>query len=111
MLASQILLTVIILFIFVKTLKNFFKKEEDKKFYFVWLVFWLIMLILINFTQILSFLAKKLGVGRGVDLAIYISIILIYYLIYFFFVKLRKIEKKITKITQKIALSSKTKTE
>lgn len=107
MLASQILLTIIILFIFTKTLTNLFTKKDDKRFYFIWLSFWLMALILINFTQILSSIAKKLGIGRGVDLAIYLAIILIYYLIYLFFIKIRNIEKKIIKLTQEISLTTK----
>lgn len=83
-----------------------FKKEKiiDKTFYFFWLGFWLVVLVLVNFTQILSYLAQLLGIGRGVDFAVYVSIIFIFNLLFVFFQKIKKIEKEITKIIREIAL-------
>lgn len=105
MLGSQIFLTAIIIFILIKTIISF-KKEKliDRSFYFLWTFFWIIVLILINFTQILSSLSKFLGIGRGVDFAVYTSIIFIFYLLFVFFQRVKKIEKEITKIVREIAI-------
>lgn len=106
MLASQIFLTIIIFFILFRTVLSF-KKEKlnDKKFYFLWIGFWLIVTVLVNFTQILSSLAKFLGIGRGVDLAVYTSIIVIFYLLFIFFQRIKKLEKEITKIVREMAVN------
>jgi hypothetical protein len=105
MLASQIFLSTIILFILVKTIVNLRREKLiDKTFYWLWIGFWLIVLFLIHFTGILSSLAHLLGIGRGVDLAVYTSIILIFYLLFMFFKRLNKIEKEITKIVRDIAM-------
>jgi hypothetical protein len=105
MLASQIFLSTIILFILVKTIVNLRREKLiDKTFYWLWIGFWLLVLFLIHFTGILSSLAHLLGIGRGVDLAVYTSIILIFYLLFVFFKRLNKIEKEITKIVRGIAV-------
>jgi len=105
MLASQIFLSTIIFFILVKTIVNLRREKLiDKTFYWLWIGFWLVVLFLIHFTGILSSLAHLLGIGRGVDLAVYTSIILIFYLLFVFFKRLNKIEKEITKIVRDIAM-------
>jgi hypothetical protein len=105
MLVSQIFLSTIILFILVKTIVNLRREKLiDKTFYWLWIGFWLVVLFLIHFTDILSSLAHLLGIGRGVDLAVYTSIILIFYLLFVFFKRLNKIEKEITKIVREIAM-------
>jgi hypothetical protein len=43
-------------------------------------------------------------VGRGVDLVIYISVLILFYLIFRTLVRLDKIEKDITKIVREVAL-------
>lgn len=105
MLASQIFLTIIIFFILFKTVLSFKKEKlDDKKFYFFWIGFWLIVTVLVNFTQILSSFAKFLGIGRGVDLAVYTSIIAIFYLLFIFFQRIKKLEREITKIVREITI-------
>lgn len=105
MFTSQIFISIIIFFILFRTFVAYKKeKVKDRIFYFFWIIFWLLALLLVSFTQILSSLAKILGIGRGVDLAVYISIILIFYLLFIFFVKIKKIEKDITKIVREIAI-------
>lgn len=104
MMGSQIILSIIIFFIILKTFRSYLIKKISSAFFILWLFFWLAVLFLIHYTAILSSIAKLLGIGRGVDLAIYTSIILIFYLLYVLFVRISEIEKKIEKIVRKEAL-------
>jgi len=105
MFASQIILSIIIFFFILKITFNFFvKKNINTKFFIFWFLLWFLGLIVINFTPLISFLAKKLGIGRGVDLAIYSSIILLFYLIYLINIEILEIKKKIEKLVRQIAL-------
>jgi hypothetical protein len=97
---------VIIFFIFKILLNYFFKKNISKKFFIFWIAFWFLVLIFINFTSLLSFLAKKLGIGRGVDLAVYTSIIFIFYVLYLINIEIEKINKKIEKLVREIAMKN-----
>lgn len=103
-LGSQLILSVLIIFIIVKTMISFKNKQISRLFFVLWNLFWLIVLYFIFYPGLLIGLAKKLGVGRGVDLAIYVSIIFLFYLIYKLFIKIEKIEKQITKIVREIAI-------
>ena len=110
MLASQVILSIIIIFFLLKITLNFFvKKNISSKFFIFWLILWLIGLLFINFTPLLSFLAKKLGIGRGVDLAVYTSIILIFYFLYLINVEIYELKKRIEKLVRNLALKNKKK--
>lgn len=105
-LGSQLILSVLIIFIIIKTLISFNKKQITRLFFILWNFFWLIVLYFIFYPGFLVGLAKRLGVGRGVDLAIYVSVICLFYLIYKLFIKIEKIEKQITKIVREIAIKN-----
>jgi small membrane protein len=110
MLASQIILSIIIIFFILKITINFFvKKNISSKFFIFWLFLWFLGLLFINFTPLLSFLAKKLGIGRGVDLAVYTSIILIFYFLYLINVEIYELKKRIEKLVRELALKNKIK--
>lgn len=69
-----------------------------------WLVIWLIVLIVFWLPQTTSYLALLFGIGRGVDLAIYVAVLIIFYLIFRLYLKIDKQQKEITKITRHLAL-------
>jgi hypothetical protein len=49
-------------------------------------------------------LARWLGVGRGVDTAMYLSILTVFYLIFRSFAKIEDLDRQITKIVRANAL-------
>ncbi len=104
MVVIQIIIDVVILFFIVNL---FLKLRQDKinlgSFVF-WLILWLAAAFIINWPASASFFARILGVGRGVDVVIYFSIILIFYFIFYLTLKLRKIEKEITEVVRKASL-------
>lgn len=51
-------------------------------------------------------IANRLGIGRGVDAALYISIVLLFYLNFRSNVMLENLRHEITKLTREIALSN-----
>ena len=108
-LGSQLILSALIIFIIIKTATSFKKKHITKLFFVLWNFFWLTILYFIYYPGLLVGLAKRLGVGRGVDLAIYVSIICLFYLIYRVFIKIQKIDKQITKIVRELAIKTKSK--
>lgn len=77
-----------------------------KSFTAFWLLFWFTILFLIFQPDFLSSIAHLLGIGRGVDLALYLSTIVIFYMIYRIFVRLDKFEKNITHIIREMALKN-----
>ena len=69
-----------------------------------WLFFWLLAGAVVIKPESTNFVANIFGVGRGADLVVYLSIIVIFYIIFQLTVKMEKIERNITKLVRKIAV-------
>jgi len=104
-LGSQLILSVFILFILFKTWHSYRVKRMSKSFSFFWSFFWLIGLFVIYYPGFLQGIAQIIGIGRGVDFALYISIILIFYLVYKVNLKIEKLNRDLTKVVRKIAVN------
>ena len=56
------------------------------------------------FPEFFGYVADILGVGRGVDALMYISIVVLFYLIYRLYAKVDTLERQITYIVREIAI-------
>lgn len=68
------------------------------------MLLWISALYFVLNPNLLIEIANEIGIGRGVDLAIYLSILLLFYLAYKILVKLEKINRDITKMVRNSAL-------
>ncbi|MCD4760356.1 DUF2304 domain-containing protein [bacterium] len=102
----QILVTLFIVAILFKL----FKQKQHNKIstwsFVIWFLLWLIILIVFWQPDTTSYLANWLGIGRGADLVIYLSIVVIFYLLFRIFVRLNKIETEITKAVRQDAIKN-----
>ncbi|MDD5749559.1 MAG: DUF2304 family protein [Patescibacteria group bacterium] len=106
MIYLQILVTIFIVFALSKL---FFQKQKNKISWtalLFWSFLWLVVLIVFWEPEITSYLANILGIGRGADLVLYLSVILIFYLLFRIFVRLNRIESDITKLVRSDALKN-----
>ncbi len=69
-----------------------------------WVVIWLIVISIVIYPNTINNLADIVGVGRGVDVIIYLSIIFLFYMIYRMYVRMENLEREITKLVREIAL-------
>lgn len=103
---AQLTFSSIVLFILYRTIHSLRKRDMMPFFGLYWIVFWLVILFFIVRDDLLITVAHKLGVSRGVDLAIYISIAVIFYLLYKIFVRLEQIQAQMTKLVRNDALKT-----
>lgn len=97
--ATGIIVIVLIQFL-IKVLKD---RTQLFKLLF-WGVFWGIALIFIWLpTNTIDKLGQLFGVGRGVDVLVYLSIIFLFYYIFKQSEKINKLEKEITKLVREIS--------
>lgn len=101
---SQILLAGVITIIIYKTLRSYLARKISLLFTLFWLGLWTTVLIALFMPGWLDLVAKPLGVGRGVDFAVYFSIVVLFYLVYRIYSHLMRIEGKITQIVRKEAI-------
>lgn len=95
------------LFVVYKAGLRFKSRDISRREYALWVFFWIIVIIATLVPKNLDKIAQFVGVERGADLAIYLSIIVIFYLIFKILVHLDKIDREITKIVRNMALDEK----
>lgn len=100
----QVVLIAIIAVMLVRLILKMKSREINTSYFIIWLVIWLLAILFIAFPEITSYLANTVGVGRGVDLIIYVSIIVAFYLQFKLLMRIEKIEKDITSITRHLAI-------
>ena len=106
MIYLQIIVTI---FVVLVLFKLFLQKQANRLtlFNFIfWAILWLLVLIVFWQPESTSRLANLLGIGRGADLVVYLSIIMIFYLLFRIFAHLNKIETEITKLTRNEAIKN-----
>ncbi len=72
--------------------------------FLLWLMLWIGAAGVILFPNSTMVPAHLLGIGRGADLVLYVSVILILYLIFRIYVRLEKVDREITQIVRTVAL-------
>lgn len=105
----QFLLIIFAVFATNKAILNFRKRKISLGGLLFWLGLWTAITVVALLPGTTIFLAKILGVSRGTDVAVYLAIALLFYLIFKIFIKLEKIESDITTIVKEIALRDKNK--
>lgn len=69
-----------------------------------WLGLWILAIISVLKPDFTTFLARKLGIGRGADAVLYLSIAVLFYLLFRTNVMLENLRQEITKLTREFAL-------
>ena len=93
-------------FVIFRLIDKFKKKEVSTKEFCLWLFFWLLVISATIWFRKTDVIAKFFGVEKGADLAVYVSIIVLFYLVFKMVIKFDKMERDITKIVRKIAIDS-----
>lgn len=75
----------------------------NKEFAF-WAFIWIAIIAVSLMPQLTFVLSGAVGIERGIDLAVYTSVMLLFYLSFRVLVRMDEIEKQITQVTKHIAL-------
>ena len=100
----QIIVTIFVIIVVFRLTRKFKENILKTSEFIGWLGIWIIVLVVFWLPQTTSYLANFLGIGRGVDLAVYVSVLLLFYLIFRLYLKIDKQQKEITKIVRHLAL-------
>lgn len=69
-----------------------------------WVLFWVLASVFVWWPDSTVILANYLGIGRGTDLVLYISLVVIFFILFRLHVKIESIGRDITKVVRKEAL-------
>lgn len=103
----QFVIVIFIIFAWLKLFSKLKNKEISLWEAMSWSILWLIVGLAALWPKNLDRLAQFFGVYRGADLAIYFSVIVLFYLIFRLFTRLEKIERDIVKIIRELAIKEK----
>jgi len=107
----KIILILFVLFAVMKVALRYRDKIISLQELILWTIFWFSVAFLVLFPEVTSYAANWVGVGRGVDLVIYIAILILFYLMFRALSKLDKVEKDVTRVVRKAALDNEVKKE
>lgn len=100
----QIILALFVFFVVFNVIFKYKKKEIAAQEFIFWIFFWALVLTAVIYPRATDKIARIVGVGRGADLLVYLSILVLFFIVFKIFVKLERVEKNITKIIRAIAL-------
>lgn len=69
-----------------------------------WNIIWIAAVIIAIFPDITFYFSRILGIERGIDLIIYISIIALFYLMFRLYVKIEGVEQDLTKVVREVSI-------
>lgn len=105
---QQIIALIIIAFFLSRLFWQKRKNHIGFNEFLFWLIFWLLAAGLIISLKFIDRLVSGLGFsGSGIEVLLYLSAAVLFYLVFRLRLKLEKIEKDITKIVKNIALKDK----
>lgn len=103
-LVVQVILIILILFPISRVFLRFKEGQLTPPFFVFWLNVWTSALVILIFPDITTKIAKTVGINRGVDVVIYLSIALLFYLVFRIYVSLENIRKDMSEIVRMISL-------
>jgi hypothetical protein len=102
--AIQVVLTCFAIFAVSRVLIRYRRGGMRALHLVLWLLFWAAVIVVAVHPTTTDRLANMLGVGRGVDTAMYLSLLLIFYLLFRSFAKIEDMDRQLTRIVRANAL-------
>jgi len=100
----KLILLLFIAFAVFRLFKRYSEKAIVLRWLILWLLFWVASGVVVAAPELTTRVAALVGVGRGADLALYVAVFALYYLLFRVMVKLERMEKDISKIVEELAI-------
>ncbi len=105
----QVIIILFAAFALSRSYLRYRKNTESLWEFMLWIIIWVSIVIVVLVPEITAIPAQIFGIGRGIDVLIYISIVFLIYSIYRIYSKIEQLEQDLTKLTREIALERKKK--
>lgn len=100
----QIVTLPLIALIVLATVIQISRRRLALRFGFAWMVLWVAAAVSIADPEILVRAAHFLGIGRGADLVLYLSVIFSFLAFFITYLRFRRVEEQLTTIVRHIAI-------
>ena len=102
----QILVTGLAAFAIGRTFARFRRSEAGRAEFFLWVLFWIAAIVFVWNPSVTNTLASLLGVGRGADAIFYVSLILLFSVVFKLYGRIETLEHKLSELVKAIALKN-----
>ncbi|MFH1286165.1 MAG: DUF2304 domain-containing protein [Candidatus Magasanikbacteria bacterium] len=103
----QVLFLLFVFFAILSVLKRRKEGLLGPKGMFFWIIFWAAAATAVLWPNSTTILANYLGIGRGTDLVVYVSLAIMFFVIFRLHIKIESIGRDVTKVVRKEALEEK----
>ena len=103
----KIVIILFIIFVLWRTFIRFKQRDITGRELLIWVIFWALVGGATLLPKKTDIIAQWLGVERGANLLVYLSIIVLFFVVFKIIVKLEKIDRDITKVVRHTAIKDK----
>lgn len=103
----QVVVTLFVLFALSRVVFRFRDKQINVFELAFWSLIWIAVAIVLFIPSITDPIADLLKISRGIDVAVYLSIVLLLYLVFRLYVKIDSMDQNLTKLVREISIKKK----
>lgn len=100
----QVVVTLFVLFALSRVFLRFRDKQINAFELVFWSIIWAVVTVVLYIPQVTKPVAEILDIGRGIDVAVYLSIVLMFYLVFRLYVKIDSMDRNVTKLVREISI-------
>lgn len=102
----QILALLPLLYLSAQTLRGLLRSQIRKRVAALWLSLWLGTASALLWPKLTVVVAKRMGIGRGADLVLYISVVLMLVGFFYIYTRFRRLDRQLTQLVRSLAVES-----
>ena len=101
----QIIVTIGIILLVFPTIYSAYKRKSISLFaLIIWFIFWIAGLTIIWNPSIMVKISNFMGIARGIDTIVYLSIIFLFYMIFTQKIRMNEMKREMTQLVRKLAI-------
>jgi hypothetical protein len=103
--AIQGILIAFAVFATVRVFAQYRKQQVTSGWFATWTCFWVLVVIVVLVPDVTNVLAQAVGVGRGADLVVYVSLAVLFYSLFRLAARQEQQHHELTELVRKIAIA------
>lgn len=104
MLVIQVILILFFLFVIGSVIQRYRVGDLSWRAAAFWILFWIAAGVIVIEPNATFYVAHLVGVGRGADVVVYVALVIIFFILFQFILKLTRLERNLTKVVRELAL-------
>lgn len=104
----QIAVLIPLAFLVVQTIRGSLRGQIRKRVALLWLTLWLGSGAALLWPRMTVIVAKRVGIGRGADLVLYLGVVLTLMGFFYIYTRFRRLDRQITQLVRALAVDNPT---